>query len=107
MERAAARSVSRCMDDTNFDPLARYSVAVLHEMIDRATPWHWHTNPLGLHVELFKQKEIGFVNGGGSLCLFLQFTNCSDVVNVRMRTNDLLRDQIVFRKPRKNLLGIV
>src|SRR5262245_46557164 len=68
MESAAARSVSRCMEDTNLDSFARYSVAVLHEMIARATPGHWHTNPLCLDVELFKQKEIGFMNGSGRLC---------------------------------------
>src|SRR5262252_7005960 len=104
MECAAARSVPRCMDDTDLESLACYSVAVLHEMIDRATPGHWHTNPLCLDVELFKQKEIGFMNGSGRLRLFLQFTNCSDVVDVCVRTYDLLCDQIVFRKPDKNLL---
>ena len=54
MKTGAAGCMARRMNHSNLDPLAGNRIAVLNEVLDRASFWHRHSNPLGLHVELFK-----------------------------------------------------
>src|SRR5262245_39275057 len=85
--------MARSMDHADFDTLTRKSVAILNEVVDRASLRHRHSDPLRLHIEFFIQEPIRVVNSGRRWNPLLQVANRSDVVDVRMRANDLLRRQ--------------
>ena len=71
MEARAAGCVARRMDHADLNSAARNRVAVLDELIDRAALRRRHSDPLRLHVEFLKQKEIRFVDRSRSLHAFL------------------------------------
>ena len=79
------------MDGADLDSLAGDCVAVLNETINGAALGHRHSDPLCLHVEFLKQQEIRFVNRSRRLHAFLQFVDRANMIDVRMRADDLLR----------------
>ena len=56
MKTRTAWRVSGSVDDTQLDSLAGNGIAISDEMIDCASFRHRRSNPLSLHVELFKQE---------------------------------------------------
>src|SRR6516165_2376781 len=107
MKGRAAGSMSRRVDDANFDALTRHGVAILHKPIDSSAFGYGYSDPLCLHIELVEQKQVRFVNGGWSAEAILQILNRSDVVDVSVCADNLLRVQVVFCKTSEDFFRIV
>src|SRR5215831_18727228 len=106
MEARATRRMPWRMDNSHLNAATGNRVAVLNELIDGAALRHGHSDPLCLQIQLLKQEQVCFVNCSRRLYLFLQFANCPDMINVRMRANDLFRRQAVLGEMHKNLIRI-
>src|SRR5437016_2084927 len=107
MESRTAGREAWSMDHTHFNAVARDSIAVLNEMLDRAAFRHRHAYPLGLDIELFKQEEIGFMDGGRSVCALLQLGNGAHMIDVRVRADDLHCRQAMLFETLQYFQGIV
>src|SRR5262245_29621600 len=106
MKARATRRMPRRMDNSHLNAATGNRVAVLNELIDGAALRHGHSDPLFLQIQLLKYEQVCFVNRSRRLHLFLQFADCPDMINVRMRANDLFRRQAVLGEMHKNLVRI-
>ena len=107
MKRRTAGRMAGRVDHTHLDTLACDCIAIAHETVDNTALRRGHTDPLRLHVQLFEKEKIGFVNCRGGAEAFLQILNGTDVIDVRMRANDLLCAQAVLFQPREDFRGII
>ena len=107
MKAGAAGRVTRRVDCADLDAAARDRVSILNEMVDDSAFGRRHSDPLRLHIQLFKEQEIGLVNGRRRAGAFLQLENCADMINMRVGADDLLQRQAVLVQSSKNFLGVV
>src|ERR1041385_383320 len=107
MKSRAAWRVTWCVDDSHLNAVAADRVPIRYKLIDRAAFWHGHSAPLCLYIQLIEQKEISFMDGGWCADAFLDFIDCTDVVNMRVRADELRGFQFVLFQPGKNFLRII
>src|SRR2546422_4467231 len=63
------------VNDAHFNAMAGNSVTILHKLIDSAGLGDGNSCPLRLHIELFKQKQVGFMNRSRHTQSLLQIRN--------------------------------
>src|SRR5438034_1868388 len=95
------------VNDAHFNAMAGNSVTVLHKLIDSAGCGNGNSGPLSLHIELFKQKQVGFVNRGRHTQSLLQIRNRAHVVYMSMCAHELLGTQTIFSETCENFLRII
>lgn len=107
MESCTAGCVSWRVQDPKFHAMAGNRAAVVKQAVDNASLGARHSDPLGLHIEFIKEKDIRFVNRGRRSASLLKIVNCSNVINMRVSADNLPGRESVFLKPLKYLPGIV
>ena len=95
------------VNDAHFNAMAGNSVTILHKLIDSAGLGDGNSCPLRLHIEFFKQKQVGFMNRSRHTQSLLQIRNRAHVVNMSMCAHELLGTQTIFSEPGENFLRII
>ena len=95
------------MQDAHFNTTASHRIAVLQEAVDHSLFRRRHPDPLGLHLEFLKQKQIRLVDRCRCSGKLLKLMDGADVVNVCVRTDDLFYVKTMLGQTAQDLLWIV
>lgn len=98
----AAGGVAGGVNDLRFEPGDAGGEAVFGALIERDFLWRGYAEPAGLHIEHVDQWQVLLMEKDRRAGDTFELRSPANVVDMRVRDDDLFQGEVVAREPREN-----